>query len=347
MASRYNSYDSRSSVSSSIHSDLSPSAEFKSNNNKPVSSKAIIRSKSSYLTKTTKPDGNPGNLTCMMKKLMDMKKSNPKSKRVELVIPEELKKIDTVRGGGKGKSTLGTLQRKLFGKEDKVKPVTEVKGNTRTLSMVLRSERELLSMNKDQEVEISELKLQLQDKNREVEKLKDLCLKQREEIKSLKSAVLFPDAMDSQISQMQELNQARQIIPNLQKQVISLNGQLQCIAQDLAEVKANKYMSESCYWQAQTSSYDSLEFSSGSPDGLALEDLNPCLTPYTKKKPKEFERVDSAEESLSGRSTITTTGGKVKSSAKSVKLSRSSEGKAGRRSEESKVWYSGGRMFLR
>lgn len=78
-------------------------------------------------------------------------------------------------------------------------------------------------------------------------------------------------------------------------------------------------MSESCYWQAQTSSYDSLvskigsklgtlknlsleptiigkgvllelnayqEFSSGSPDGLALEDLNPCLTPYTKKKPK-------------------------------------------------------------
>lgn len=70
----------------------------------------------------------------------------------------------------------------------------------------------------------------------QVEKLKDLCLKQREEIKSLKSAVLFPDAMNSQISQMQELNQARQIIPNLQKQVISLNGQLQCIAQDLAEV---------------------------------------------------------------------------------------------------------------
>ncbi|CAL9225780.1 unnamed protein product [Arabidopsis halleri] len=342
MASRYNSYDSRSSVTSSIHSDLSSSAEFKSN--KPVSSKAIVRSKSSYLTKTTKPvkaDNYPGNLTYMMKKLMEMKKSNSKSKRIELVIPEELRKIDTVKGG---KSALGTLQRKLFGKE-KVKPLTEVKSNTRTLSMVLRSERELLSMNKDQEVEIAELKLQLEEKNREVEKLKDLCLKQREEIKSLKSAVLFPDAMNSQISQIQELNQARQIIPNLQKQVISLNGQLQCIAQDLAEVKANKYLSESCYWQAQTSSYDSLEFSSGSPDGLALEDLNPCLTPYTKKKPKEYERVDSAEESLSGRSTITTTGGKVKSSSKSVKMSRSSEGKAGRRSEESKGWYRGGRMF--
>lgn len=165
MASRYNSYDSRSSVTSSIHSDLSSSAEFKST--KPVSSKAVVRSKSSYLTKTTKPvkpDNNPGNLTYMMKKLMEMKKSNSKSKRVELVIPEELQKIDTGKGG---KSTLGTLQRKLFGKE-KVKPLTEVKGNTRTLSMVLRSERELLSMNKDQEVEIAELKLQLEDKNREV-----------------------------------------------------------------------------------------------------------------------------------------------------------------------------------
>lgn len=278
----------------------------------------------------------------MMKKLMDMKKSNPKSKRVELVIPHELKKLDAVRGGG-GKSALGTLQRKLFGKEkEKVKALTEVKGNTRTLSMVLRSERELLSMNKDQEIEISELKFQLEEKNREVEKLKDLCLKQREEIKSLKSAVLFPDGMNSE---MRELNEARQIIPNLQKQVLSLNGQLQCIAQDLAEVKANKYISESCYWQAQTSSYDSLEFSSGSPDRLALEDLNPCLTPYAKTKPKEFERVDSAEESLSGRSTVTNTGGKSKSSSKSVKMSRSSEGKAGRRSEESKGWYRGGRMF--
>ncbi|CAA7027355.1 unnamed protein product [Microthlaspi erraticum] len=327
MAARYNSYDSRSSSSYSVNSDLSPSAELK----KPSSSKAIVRSKPSYLTKTAKPD-NPGKLTCMMKKLMEMKKTNSRTK---LVIPEELKKIDTVKGGG-GKSTLGTLQRKLFGKE-KAKALTEVKGNTRTLSMVLRSERELLSMNKDQEMEISELQFQLEEKNREVEKLKDLCLKQREEIKSLKSAILFPDATNSQV---QELNQARQIIPDLQKQVISHNGQLQCIAQDLAEVKANKCSSESCYWQAQTSSYDSLEFSSGSPDGLDLEDLNPCLTPYTKTKPKEFERVDSAEESLSGRSTVTTTttttGGKVRSSSTSVKLSRSSEGKSGQRSEERK-----------
>lgn len=55
--------------------------------------------------------------------------------------------------------------------------------------------------------------------------------------------------------------------------------------------------------------------------------------------------MDSAEESLSGRSTVTNTGGKGKSSSKSVKMSRSSEGKAGRRSEESKGWHRGGRMF--
>ncbi|CAN8324909.1 unnamed protein product [Cochlearia groenlandica] len=319
MASRYKSYDSKSSLSSSAES-------------KPFSTKSIVRSK---------PE-NQGNLSCMMKKLIDMKKSNPNSKKVEILIPEDLKRIDTVKGRG-GKSTLGNLQRKLFGKE-KAKPLMEVKVNTRTLSMVLRSERELLGMNKEQEIEIDELKLQLEDKNREVEKLKDLCLKQREEIKSLKSAVLFPDPMNSQVH---ELNQANQIIPNLQKQVISLNGQLQCIAQDLAEVKANKYSSESCYWQAQTSSYDSLEFISGSLDGLALEDLNPCLTPYTKTKPKEYKRVDSAEESLSARSTITTTttGGKGKSSSKSVKMTRSLEGKTGQRSEESKVWYKGGRRF--
>lgn len=61
---------------------------------------------------------------------------------------------------------------------------------------------------------------------------------------------------------------------------------------------------------------------------------------------QEFERVDSAQEMLSGRSTVTTSGGgHVKSSSKCVKLSRSSEGKAGRRSEESKGWYRGGRMF--
>lgn len=71
--------------------------------------------------------------------------------------------------------------------------------------------------------------------------MKDLCLKQREEIKALKNAVLFPDVMNSQLQdvmekQSSELKQAKQLIPTLQRQVTSLTGQLQCIAEDLAEV---------------------------------------------------------------------------------------------------------------
>lgn len=74
-----------------------------------------------------------------------------------------------------------------------------------------------------------------------MDKLKDLCLKQREEIKSLKSAILFPDVMNSQLQELlekqgSELKQAKQVIPNLQRQVTSLTGQLQCLAVDLAEV---------------------------------------------------------------------------------------------------------------
>lgn len=74
-----------------------------------------------------------------------------------------------------------------------------------------------------------------------MDKLKDLCLRQREEIKSLKNAILFPDVMNSQLQEMlekqgSELKQTKQVIPNLQRQVTSLTGQLQCLAEDLAEV---------------------------------------------------------------------------------------------------------------
>lgn len=74
-----------------------------------------------------------------------------------------------------------------------------------------------------------------------MEKLKDLCLKQREEIKSLKSAILFPDVMNSQLQELvekqgSELKEAKQVIPALQQQVSSLTGQLQSLAEDLAEV---------------------------------------------------------------------------------------------------------------
>lgn len=75
----------------------------------------------------------------------------------------------------------------------------------------------------------------------QVEKLKDLCLKQREEIKALKSAILFPDVMNSQLQELlekqgSELKQAKQLIPSLQEQVTSLTGQLQWLAEDLKEV---------------------------------------------------------------------------------------------------------------
>lgn len=81
-----------------------------------------------------------------------------------------------------------------------------------------------------------------------MEKLKDLCLKQREEIKALKNAILFPDVINSQLQdilekQGSELKQAKQLIPTLQKQVTSLTGQLQCLADDLAEVYLIFYIS--------------------------------------------------------------------------------------------------------
>ena len=89
------------------------------------------------------------------------------------VIAEDLKK--TTR---KGTSFKG-LHKKLFGtgnemivfdskKKKEVKALTEVKENTRTLAMVLRSERELLGMNKELEMEISQLKFMLKEKSIEV-----------------------------------------------------------------------------------------------------------------------------------------------------------------------------------
>lgn len=74
-----------------------------------------------------------------------------------------------------------------------------------------------------------------------MEKLKDLCLKQREEIKTLKDAILFSNSTNGpqQLlgdNQGPELQEANQVIPTLQKQVRSLTGQLQSLVEDLAEV---------------------------------------------------------------------------------------------------------------
>ncbi|TMW82450.1 hypothetical protein EJD97_005911 [Solanum chilense] len=292
--------------------------------------KALIKIKkgSNGVTQTN----HQSNFSSMVKKFVEhksassklMKQQQQKKGDLKLVIPvdfiaEDLKKT-AKRGSG-----LSSLHKKLFKgsssgggvkKEEgsAVKALTEVKGNTRTLGMVLRSERELLSMNKEQEDHIVELKLMLEEKNREVEKLKDLCLKQREEIKSLKNSILFPDVMNSQVQDLlekqgSELKQAKQLIPNLQRQVTSLTGQLQCLAEDLAEVKADKYAIRGSYDSfGSPSEYDqeeaanSLEFSSedhtipGSPDDMFLKDVNPCLTPYyAKTKSKEFDNFNSPD----------------------------------------------------
>ncbi|XP_060186195.1 uncharacterized protein LOC132615601 isoform X1 [Lycium barbarum] len=320
-SSRYakTSFDSsRSSTKSdpSSSTDLTP----KTNNSALIK----IKNGSNGVTQTT----HQSNFSSMVKKFVEHKSNSSKlmtkQKKgdLKLVIPvdfiaEDLKKT-AKRGSG-----LSSLHKKLFkGSSGSVKKeegsakkaLTEVKANTRTLGMVLRSERELLSMNKEQEDQIIELKLMLEEKNREVEKLKDLCLKQREEIKSLKSSILFPDVMNYQVQDLlekqgSELKQAKQIIPNLQRQVTSLTGKLQCLAEDLAEVKADKYALRGSYDSLdsppgydQEEAANSLEFSSedhtipGSPDDMFLKDVNPCLTPYyAKTKSKEFEDFNSPD----------------------------------------------------
>ncbi|KAJ6304548.1 hypothetical protein OIU77_018246 [Salix suchowensis] len=317
MASRYNSYDSRSS-NSSYFSDPSSSTEL---SYKHLTSRAIVESKPAYLSKIkVNNNGNDHNLSTMVKKLMERKSvsstssKGSSSKCVGLVIPSDLIAEDLKKTARKGTGFMG-LQRKLFGKENKkemkgVKALTEAKvnGNTRTLAMVLKSERELLSANKEQELEIHKLKLMLEDNNKEVEKLKDLCLKQREEI----------------------------------RQVTSLTGQLQYLADDLAEVKADKYARACIQYPGSspgTPSHDheetanSLEFSScdgatpGSPDDMLLKDLNPCLTPFcAEKKSKEFETMgyeSSLDVSLFENNTQTSN--ELSFSSRPRKLSKSSD----------------------
>ncbi|XP_030533327.1 uncharacterized protein LOC115742926 isoform X1 [Rhodamnia argentea] len=316
-ASRYSSYDSRSSTSSSTELKQKPgkSPALAPASSSSSSSRALVRTKASDL-----PSGAKNrNFADMVKKFMGKKSSSGAASRgklgsANLVIPVDVIAED-LKKGAKSRNQLGVLPKKLFGgglekkvKKESVKALTEVKGggiNARTLAMVLRGERELLSANKELEMEVAELKLMLEQKNREVEKLKDLCLSQRDEIKALKSAVLFPEVTNNELQEQlekqgTELRQAKMIIPALQKQVTSLTGQLQCLADDLAEVKADTYSAKACFQHQIGSSprtpiynheeaANSLQFSSseatapGSPDDLFLKDLNPCLTPNNGK----------------------------------------------------------------
>ncbi|KAF5728527.1 hypothetical protein HS088_TW21G00675 [Tripterygium wilfordii] len=381
MASRYTSYDSRSSTSS-LFSDPSSSTEFSAAKLKLAAahntsaSRALVKAKHSDLSAATKAaKSNHHNIATMVKKFMEKKSSMlPKKAGAAggLVVPCDLIAEDLKRTARKGTNFTG-LQKKLFGKvsEEKkqqqkkeVKALTEVKGNTRTLAMVLRSERELLSLDKDQEKEISQLKSMLQERSIEVEKLKDLCLKQREEMKALKDAILFPDVMNSQLQELlenqgSEMKQAKQVLPTLQKQVTSLTGQLQCLAEDLNEVKAEKYTSRERMRlnssSPRTPTYDhedaanSLEFSSGDPtspgstEDLFLNDLNPCLTPYSVKKiSEEFDNGSLMMKNMQCNEFVYTS--HLKKSSKSSDCCQSSDpgskmARASRRSDERKSTY--------
>ncbi|KAK7412729.1 hypothetical protein VNO78_04314 [Psophocarpus tetragonolobus] len=364
-SSRYSTYDSRSSTSSHF-SDPSSSHEFTLPKTKPSSSsRALVRTQPSS-------SSHAPTFTTMVKKFMDGK-PKPKPKPTRLVIPSDLLAQD-FKKDPKKVAGFSALQKKLFGKgsSQKVKALTEVNNNTRTLAMVLRSERELLTLNKDQHLHISHLTQMLEDKNKEVEKLKDLCLMQREEIKSLKSAILFPDVMNSQLhdlleKQGSELKQAKQVIPALQQQVSSLTGQLQSLAKDLAEVKADKYSAKTGLMgygssprtptHAREDASNIWEFSSDDQsDDLLLNDLNPCLTPCAaKSRSRELEGRGSSsmnDESLSEDDTKVYP--EINLSSHDRKLSKSSDcshnsskrsvaTKPSRRSDESKLAY-GGRM---
>ncbi|KAJ6823715.1 uncharacterized protein M6B38_127650 [Iris pallida] len=297
----------------------------------------------------TKDRKNPNSLGSMVKKLISS--TRPKSAdRTALPLP-----LPRAAAPQEKPSKLSSLHRKLFpkgGSADRTcrgAALAEAKPNTRTLAMVLRSERDLLAQNKEREDQISELKLLLEERNRQVEKLKDLCLKQREEIKALKDAILFPDVINTQLhdlleKQGSELKHARQVIPSLQEQVASLTGKLRCVADDLAEVKADKYATRTCFDEHVNSpetpkhrqeAPNSLEYSSGgptsvygSPDDMFLKDLNPCLTPcFSKTKSKEYDEMSgygSPDKDVSFEES-TDLSAEIFSGSLGAKLSKSSE----------------------
>lgn len=234
-ASRYAAYDSPSPSPSPRRA--APSAAAATPGGAHGSSRALVvagRSGRDLLGAKPQPQAH-GNLGSVLRRLISMDKKPPSSKN-QLPVPPAAAAAAKNNGGGK----LPGLSRKLFQKTSsteaaaprKTKALTEVKNsgnnaNTRTLGMVLRSERELLAQTKAQEDEIAALRLQLENKDREVERLKDLCLRQREEIRALKDAVLFPDAEP-------EPEPDRR----LRDEISTLTDQIQCLAQELAQVRS-------------------------------------------------------------------------------------------------------------
>ncbi|KAL6636894.1 hypothetical protein ACP70R_024466 [Stipagrostis hirtigluma subsp. patula] len=304
-ASRYASYDSPSPSPSPRRAAPSPAHAAGAAGRTPThgSSRALAvvpRSGRDLLGAKPQQQPHSGNLGSVLRRLISMDKKPPAKN--QLPIPPAAAAAAKNGGGGGGK--LPGLSRKLLFQKGspadaagkKTKALTDVKNggnaaNTRTLAMVLRSERELLAQSKAQDDEIAALRLQLENKDREVERLKDLCLRQREEIRTLKDAVLFPDAEPVPTPDRR-----------LRDEISTLTGQIQCLAQELAQVKAEKHTSrlgfdddgycssprtpgfneetafslECSIGEAETPNY-------GSPDEMFSKDLNPCLTPCIAK----------------------------------------------------------------
>lgn len=265
-------------------------------------------------------------MTTLVKKFMHNKGKPSASNVNTLVIPADIIAEDLRKASDKA-TRITSLQKKLLqkvsGKSSETPPsqkkmLTDSK-STRPLSVVLKSEQELLQKNRGYAMEIEELHKRLADKNAEVEDfrsmgrmLKELCSKQQEEMKRLKGAfptskVDSPRLHELLEKQGRELKQARQVIPNLQEQVTSLTTQLKCLAEGLAEVKADKEVMRA-YFDGHIATpktpvihqepEDFKELSNSDPttpvsqEDMILKDMNPCLTPYyARTKSEEYEVI--------------------------------------------------------
>nr|XP_043608461.1 serine/threonine-protein kinase pakF [Erigeron canadensis] len=289
-------YD-KTTRSSAAESDISSfSSTTHRNNNAITITKKSSKTKSANL-----------NLTGMVNKLIMEKKSSSSLSKASAKGKREFTGNDiTNYKNNNNIGLVGLMHKKLFG--DK-KALISNNNSSRSLGMVLKSERELLNVNKEQEELIIQLNSLLVQKNTEIDKLKDLCLKQREEINSLKTAILFPP-QDHHHHHHKELSSSSSSSSmSLQMQVTSLTNQLHSLAHDLAQVKADKYSVQGSYDDGlvtssnlthdQEEASNSLEFSTtpGSPDDMFLNDLNPCLTPYAKSKSKDFGYIESHSSS--------------------------------------------------
>ncbi|XP_062214572.1 uncharacterized protein LOC133915436 [Phragmites australis] len=339
-ASRYASYDS---PSPSPRRAGPPAAAAATPGTHGSSRALVVAARSGRDLLGARPQPQPhhhGNLGSVLRRLISMDKKPPAKNHLQ--VPPATTVAAAKNNGGGGK--LPGLSRKLLfqkgssegGNKKKAAALTDVKNgcnnaNTRTLAMVLRSERELLAQSKAQEDEIAALRLQLENKDREVERLRDLCLQQREEIRALKDAVLFPDAE-------KEPEPDRR----LRDEISTLTGQIQCLAQELSQVKAEKHTARSCFDDGYCSSprtpgfNEEIAFSLecsigeaetpnyGSPDEMFSKDLNPCLTPCIAKSKSDV----SAQFHSSSHSTKEyqeSIGSHRNSSSKARPMSKSSD----------------------